>query len=81
MIDILKVAEPEEAYVVPIKERLGLDNTRKGKAVLMVRETVRIDHGKFTIQVQNTHGKATATCDVNILGNAACSCLHVIQFV
>lgn len=34
----------------------------------MIRDAVRSDHGNFTIQVENIHGVATATCTVNVLG-------------
>lgn len=54
--------------MTPLRERLGLDQTKKGQSVLMIREAVRADHGNFTIQVENTHGVATASCVVNVLG-------------
>lgn len=63
-----QVPEPEEEFVSPLLERLGLDQTKKGQSVLMVREAIRADHGKFTIQVENTHGVATASCVINVLG-------------
>lgn len=54
--------------MTPLRERLGLDQTQKGKSALMIRDSVRADHGDFTIMVENTHGVATATCNVNVLG-------------
>ena len=54
--------------MTPLRERLGLDQTKRGQAALMIRESVRGDHGDFTIQVENTHGVANATCFVNVLG-------------
>lgn len=64
----LKVPEPVEEFVTPLRERLGLDQTKKGQSVLMIRDAVRADHGNFTIQVENIHGLATASCIVNVLG-------------
>lgn len=63
-----KVPEPEEEFITPLRERLGLDQTQKGQSVLMIREAVRADHGNFTIQVENTHGVASASCIANVLG-------------
>lgn len=63
-----QVPEPEEEFVTPLRERLGLDQTQKGQSVLMIREAVRADHGDFTIHVENTHGVASASCIVNVLG-------------
>lgn len=65
---LLQVPEPEEEFVTPLHERLGLDQTKKGLSALMIRDAVRVDHGNFTIKVENTHGFATATCNVNVLG-------------
>lgn len=64
----LQVPEPEEEFVTPLRERLGLDQTQKGQSMLMIREAVRADHGNFTIHVENTHGVASASCVVNVLG-------------
>lgn len=64
----LKVPEPEEEFVTPLRERLGLDQTTRGQSALMIRDAIRADHGNFTIQVENIHGVATATCAVNVLG-------------
>lgn len=54
--------------MTPLRERLGLDQTTKGQSALMIRDAVRADHGSFTIQVENTHGVASASCSVNVLG-------------
>lgn len=64
----LQVPEPEEEFVTPLRERLGLDQTQKGKSALMIRDSVRADHGDFTIMAENMHGVATAICNVNVLG-------------
>jgi len=68
LFQFLQVPEPEEEFVTPLRERLGLDQTKKGQSALMIRDSVRVDHGDFTIKVENTHGVATATCFVNVLG-------------
>lgn len=64
----LQVPEPEVEFVTPLRERLGLDKTKRGQSAMMIRDAIRTDHGTFTIQVENTHGVATASCDVNVLG-------------
>lgn len=69
--------EPEEEFVTPLRERLGLDQTKKGETALMIRDSVRADHGNFTIQVENTHGVATAFCVVNVLGKTEVYLLSV----
>lgn len=51
-----------------MRERLGLDQTQRGQTALMIRDAVRADHGNFTVQVENTHGVARASCIVNVLG-------------
>lgn len=66
----LQVPEPEEEFVTPMRERLGLDQTQRGQAALVIRDAIRVDHGDFTIQVENTHGVATACCVVNVLGES-----------
>lgn len=58
--------------MTPLRERLGLDQTKKGQTVLMIRDACRADHGDFTIQVENTHGVAAASCFVNVLGEPEC---------
>ena len=52
----------------PLRERLGLDQTKKGQSAMMIRDAARLDHGNYTIKVENMHGVATATCIVNVLG-------------
>lgn len=54
--------------MTPMRERLGLDKTTKGQSALMIRDAVRADHGTFTIKVENTHGAASASCYVNVMG-------------
>lgn len=66
---LLQVPEPEEEFVTPLRERLGIDQTKKGQSAMMIRDAVRTDHGNFTIKVENTHGVATASCVVTVLGN------------
>ena len=88
-----KVPEPEEVFVSPILQRLSFDQSKKGQTAIMVRESVRVDHGRFTIRVENSHGVATASCEVNVLGktpilNTATIklcieyiCLHCIDYI
>lgn len=45
-----------------------MDQTKRGQSAVMIRDAVRADHGNFTIHVENTHGVASATCLVNVLG-------------
>lgn len=60
--------EPEEEYHPSLNERLTIDNSRKGESFIIVKDVIRGDHGVFTIKVENDHGVASATCEVNILG-------------
>lgn len=60
--------EPEEEFHPPLPDRLSFDQSKRGENALMVREAIRDDHGLFTIRVENAHGFATASCDVNVLG-------------
>lgn len=60
--------EPEEAYHPSLNERLTIDSKRKGESFVIVKDTIRADHGVFTIKVENDHGIASATCEVNVLG-------------
>lgn len=60
--------EPEEEFHPPLLDRLSFDQSKRDETVLMVRDAIRTDHGKFTVRVENTHGFATASCDVNVLG-------------
>lgn len=64
----LQVPEPEEEFLTPMRERMGLDQTQRGQSALMIRDAIRPDHGNFTIKVENIHGAATASCVVNVLG-------------
>lgn len=60
--------EPEEEYHPSLNERLTIDNSRKGESCILVKDVIRGDHGVFTIKVENDHGIASATCEVNVLG-------------
>lgn len=60
--------EPEEEYYPSLNERLTIDNLRKGESSILVKDVIRGDHGVFTIKVENDHGVASATCEVNVLG-------------
>lgn len=63
--------EPEEAYHPSLNERLTIDSKRKGESFIIVKDTIRADHGVFTIKVENDHGVASASCEVNILGECS----------
>lgn len=67
--------EPEEEYHPSLNERLTIDNSRKGESSIVVKDVIRGDHGVFTIKVENDHGIASATCEVNVLGK-----LHSCDF-
>lgn len=69
--------EPEEEFHPPLLDRLSYDQSKRGETALMVRDAIRTDHGKFTIRVENTHGVATASCDVNVLGKLLLELLWV----
>lgn len=61
--------EPEpEDFGPPLTERLSFDQSKRGENALMVRDSVRKDYGKYTIVVENPHGVAKASCDVNVQG-------------
>lgn len=60
--------EPEEEYHPSLNERLTIDNSRTGESNIFVKDCIRGDHGVFTIKVENDHGIASATCEVNVLG-------------
>lgn len=60
--------EPEEAYHPSLNERLTIESKRKGESFIIVKDTIRGDHGVFTIKVENDHGIASASCEVNVLG-------------
>lgn len=63
-------AEPEveESDYPTINERLAVDNRRRGTSSIVVRDSIRADHGVYMVKVENDHGTASATCEVNILG-------------
>lgn len=64
-----KEPEPEpEDFHPPLTDRLSFDQSKRGETALMVRDSIRGDHGKYTIVVENPHGRATASCDVNVQG-------------
>lgn len=63
----LEVKEPDYPR---INERLAVDNKRRGTSSIVVRDSVRADHGVYTVKVQNDHGTASATCEVNVLGRS-----------
>lgn len=65
-----EAAEPEveELDYPTINERLAVDNRRRGTSSIVVRDSIRADHGVYTVKVENDHGTASATCEVNILG-------------
>lgn len=60
--------QEEEPFVLPLTERLSIDNSRKGESQLRVRDSLRPDHGLFMIKVENDHGIAKAPCTVSVLG-------------
>lgn len=67
-----EVAEQEEEPDYPtINERLAVDNRRRGTSSIVVRDSVRADHGVYTVKVENDHGTASATCEVNVLGRSS----------
>uniref|UniRef100_A0A4W5MN86 Titin n=1 Tax=Hucho hucho TaxID=62062 RepID=A0A4W5MN86_9TELE len=49
--------EPEEpeVFVTPLHERLSYA-VKKGETSIMVRDSIRTDHGRFCIQAENSHG-------------------------
>lgn len=63
-------AEPEveESDYPTINERLAVDNRRRGTSSIVVRDSIRADHGVYMVKVENDHGTASATCEVNVLG-------------
>ncbi|NXG11373.1 TITIN protein, partial [Sakesphorus luctuosus] len=56
-----EVVRPED-----IKKRVTAPK-KKGESVLSIRDSIRADHGTFTIKVENDHGVAKASCEVNVL--------------
>lgn len=63
-------SEPEEPYHPPLNERVSFDPSKKGVAIVMIRDSVRSDHGVYMAKVENVHGSTTASCDVNVLGKS-----------
>lgn len=65
-----EAAEPEveETNYPTINERLSIDNHQRGVSSAVVRDSMRVDHGVYMVKVENDHGTATATCEVNVLG-------------
>lgn len=63
-------AEPEveESDYPTINERLAVDNRRRGTSSIVVRDSIRADYGVYMVKVENDHGTASATCEVNVLG-------------
>ncbi|NXI20311.1 TITIN protein, partial [Irena cyanogastra] len=57
-----EVVRPED-----IKKRVTAPRKKKGESILSVRDSIRADHGTFTIKVENDHGVAKASCEVNVL--------------
>ncbi|NXP27057.1 TITIN protein, partial [Scytalopus superciliaris] len=56
-----EVVRPED-----IKKRVTAPK-KKGESILSIRDSIRADHGTFTIKVENDHGVAKASCEVNVL--------------
>lgn len=70
-----EAAEPEveESDYPTINERLAIDNRRRGVSSVVIRDSIRADHGIYMVKVENDHGTASATCEVNVLGeNSSC---------
>lgn len=67
-------AEPEmeEDDYPTINERLAIDNSHRGVSSVVIRDSIRRDHGVFMVKVENNHGIASATCEVNVLGKTFC---------
>lgn len=60
--------QEEEPFVLPLTERLSIDNSKKGESQLRVRDSLRPDHGVYMIKAENDHGTAKAPCTVCVLG-------------
>ena len=60
--------QEEQPFVLPLTQRLSIDNSKKGESQLRVRDSVRPDHGLFMIKAENDHGIAKAPCTVCVLG-------------
>lgn len=62
--------EMKEPDYPTINERLAVDNKRRGTSSIVVSDSVRADHGVYTVKVENDHGTASATCEVKVLGRS-----------
>lgn len=60
--------EAEESDYPTINERLTINNRHRGVSSVVVKDSVRGDHGVYMVKVENDHGSASATCEVNVLG-------------
>lgn len=60
--------EPEVPSYPSLQERLSIDLRKQGESTAIVQDSIRNDHGVFTIRVENDHGIASASCEVNVLG-------------
>lgn len=60
--------EVEEPDYPTINERLTINNSRRGVSSVIITDSVRTDHGVYMIKVENGQGVASATCQVNVLG-------------
>lgn len=60
--------ELEESEYPTINERLAIDNRRRGTSSIVIKDSIRPDHGIYMVKVENDHGIASATCEVNVLG-------------
>lgn len=65
-----EAAEPEveETDYPTINERLSINNSRRGVSSIVITDSMRVDHGVYMVKVENDHGKASVTCEVNVLG-------------
>lgn len=65
-----EVVEPEveETDYPTLTERLSIDNSRRGTSSVVITDSIRLDHGVYMVKVENDHGIASATCEVNVLG-------------
>lgn len=73
-----ETAEPEEEETdyPTINERAAIDNRRRGTSSVVIRDSFRADHGVYMVKVKNDHGTASATCEVNVLGeNSSLFCV------
>lgn len=61
-------AEVEESDYPTINERLTINNRHRGVSSVVIKDSLRADHGVYMVKVENDHGSASATCEVNVLG-------------